>query len=68
MFKSIARKRRGRSNRGQGFTEYASIIAFVAAMIAMVFGMPQSMLANALSSAFGNMTSALNQLVSEVHM
>lgn len=56
------RARCNRSHSGQGFVEYAFVIAFVAVLIAMGLAWPQSSLANAISSAFKGATNALDGL------
>ncbi len=47
---------------GQGITEYGAILAFVALLIAVVFGAAHGTLQNAISAAFGNVASNLNSL------
>lgn len=54
---SITRKRRQRRASGQALTEYGSAIAFVAAITAMVFSMPRSSMANAISTAYQTVSS-----------
>ncbi len=58
------RKIRRRSERGQGITEYAAILAFVAGIIAMVYMFVPGNLAPALSSSFSSVVSSLNSLIS----
>jgi len=47
---------------GQGITEYGAILAFVALLIALVFGFANGTLAGAISSAFSSVVSQLNQI------
>lgn len=47
---------------GQGITEYGAILAFVALLIAVVFGFAQGALQSAISQAFSRVVSELNRL------
>ena len=47
---------------GQGITEYGAILAFVALLVAVVFGFAQGTLTAAISQAFSNVVSQLNRL------
>lgn len=47
---------------GQGITEYGAILAFVALLVAVVFGFAQGTLQSAISQAFSRVVSELNQL------
>ena len=47
---------------GQGITEYGAILAFVALLVAVVFGFAKGSLTAAISSAFSNVVQQLNQL------
>lgn len=58
-------KRKRRSQKGQGITEYGAIIAFVSVLIALVFAMTNGTLSDALSSAMSVIVSQLNNLSSE---
>jgi len=49
---------------GQGITEYGAIIAFVAIIIAITFGLSNGSLMPAVSQAFSSVTSQLNSLSS----
>ncbi len=49
---------------GQGITEYGAILAFVAILVALVFGITQGTLHNAISDAFSAVVSQLNNLSS----
>lgn len=48
----LEHSKKRRSRRGQGITEYACIIAFVAILVTLVFTVTQGKLALALSAAF----------------
>lgn len=58
-FKSFT-KRRNRS--GQGIVEYASMLAFVAVLAALVFAFAPGKLSPAVSAAFSVVISQLNNL------
>lgn len=47
---------------GQGITEYGAVLAFVALLVAVVFGFAQGSLRPALSQSFSTVVSQLNQL------
>ncbi len=47
---------------GQGITEYGAILAFVALLIAVVFGFAQGTLQSAISQSFSTIVSQLNRL------
>ncbi|MBX9720821.1 MAG: hypothetical protein K2X81_05470 [Candidatus Obscuribacterales bacterium] len=47
---------------GQGITEYGAILAFVALLVAVVFGFAQGTLQSAISQSFSSIVSQLNQL------
>lgn len=47
---------------GQGITEYGAILAFVALLVALVFGFAQGTLSQAISTAFSNVVNQLNRL------
>jgi len=55
-------KRLTNEESGQGITEYGAILAFVALLIALVFGFANGTLAGAISSAFSSVVSQLNQM------
>ncbi len=59
------RKGKKRRRKGQGITEYASIIAFVAILAALVFAYAPGKLAPALSSAFSQVGETLNNVSNE---
>lgn len=59
-FKSLTKRRYRRS--GQAITEYASMLAFVAVMVALVFAFAPGKLGPAVSAAFSAVTSQLNNL------
>lgn len=50
---------------GQGITEYGAILAFVALLVALVFGFAQGSLQTALSQSFSTIVSQLNKLNTE---
>lgn len=50
------------SEEGQGITEYGAIIAFVAVLVALTFGMASGSLEPALSKAFSAIVSQLNNM------
>lgn len=47
---------------GQGITEYGAILAFVALLVAVVFGFAQGTLQRAISQSFSTVISQLNRL------
>lgn len=47
---------------GQGITEYGAILAFVALLVAVVFGFAQGSLQSAISQAFSSVVAQLNRL------
>jgi Flp pilus assembly pilin Flp len=47
---------------GQGITEYGAILAFVAILVALVFGITKGALTGAISSAFSAVVGQLNNL------
>ncbi len=47
---------------GQGITEYGAILAFVALLVAVVFGFAQGTLQSAISQSFSTIVSQLNRL------
>ena len=47
---------------GQGITEYGAILAFVALLVAVVFGFAQGTLQSAISQSFSTVVSQLNRL------
>jgi Flp pilus assembly pilin Flp len=49
---------------GQGITEYGAILAFVAILVALVFGITKGALTSAISAAFSAVVSQLNNLSS----
>jgi Flp pilus assembly pilin Flp len=65
MFNQLTRKfklKKNRSASGQGITEYACLIAFIAILVALTFGLAKGNLQPAISSAFSSITSQLNQM------
>jgi Flp pilus assembly pilin Flp len=49
---------------GQGITEYGAILAFVAILVAVVFGITKGALTTAISSSFSAVVKQLNNLSS----
>lgn len=47
---------------GQGITEYGAILAFVAVLVAVVFGFANGALKTTLSTSFSTVVSQLNRL------
>lgn len=47
---------------GQGITEYGAILAFVALLVALVFGLTKGALTNAISASFSAVVKQLNDL------
>lgn len=47
---------------GQGITEYGAILAFVALLVAVVFGFAQGTLQSAISQSFSRIVSQLNRM------
>lgn len=47
---------------GQGITEYGAILAFVAVLVALVFGFAKGSLASSISAAFSAVIAQLNAL------
>ncbi|MDR3615191.1 MAG: hypothetical protein P4L53_16660 [Candidatus Obscuribacterales bacterium] len=60
----LRKKNRKRSKRGQGITEYGAMLAFVAIIVACVFGLTQSSLKKGVSGAYSSMATQLNNLSS----
>lgn len=56
--KSIKR----RSSKGQGITEYASVIAFVCVIIAMAFNFAHGSLFSGISNSYSSVSGNLDQL------
>ena len=54
-----------RDESGQGITEYGAILAFVAILVALVFGITKGALTSAISAAFSAVVSQLNALSSQ---
>jgi Flp pilus assembly pilin Flp len=66
MFKlTKMKKQRKRSSRGQGITEYAAMLAFVAILVALTFSVTNGKLSCALSAAFSAVSGQLNNLAKE---
>lgn len=57
----LRKRNRKRSQRGQGITEYGAMLAFVAILVACVFGV-QSALKSGVSGAYSSMAGQLNNL------
>lgn len=51
-----------RSEKGQGLTEYAAIIAFVAILVALTFGFTKGSLMPGVSSAFSAVAGTVNNM------
>lgn len=51
-----------RRRSGQGITEYAAILAFVALLVALVFAFAPTTLSGAISSAFSAVISQVNNM------
>jgi Flp pilus assembly pilin Flp len=49
---------------GQGITEYGAILAFVAILVALVFGITKGALTSSISAAFSAVVQQLNDLSS----
>jgi Flp pilus assembly pilin Flp len=49
---------------GQGITEYGAILAFVAILVALVFGITKGAMTQAISGAFSAVVLQLNNLTS----
>jgi Flp pilus assembly pilin Flp len=61
--KNLSRKQRlFKRSSGQGITEYAAILAFVALLVALVFAFAPSTLSGAVSAAFSSVISQLNNM------
>jgi len=59
-FNSLTRRRK--RNSGQGITEYAAMLAFVAVLVALVFAFAPGKLLPAVSAAFSSIVSQLNNM------
>ena len=57
-----SRRVRARKARGQGITEYGAMLAFVAVLVAMCFGIANGKLAASVSAAFSAVSGRLNAL------
>jgi len=53
---------KSRRRSGQGITEYAAILAFVALLVALVFAFAPSSLSGAISAAFSCVVSEINNM------
>lgn len=62
MLLNKLRRRRRRNQRGQSVTEYGSIVAFVAILVAMLFGISSGTLKAAISGAYSALATQLNNL------
>lgn len=51
-----------RDESGQGITEYGAVLAFVALLVAVVFGFARGALQSTLSQSFSTVVSQLNAL------
>jgi len=51
-----------RDENGQGITEYGAVLALVALVVALVFGIANSPLKNGVSAAYSAIASQLNNL------
>jgi Flp pilus assembly pilin Flp len=51
-----------RDERGQGLTEYAAVIAFVAILVAITFGFSKGSLMPAVSGAFSAVAAQVNEM------
>ena len=51
-----------RDESGQGITEYGAVLAFVALLVAVVFGFARGALQTTLSQSFSTVVSQLNAL------
>lgn len=51
-----------RDESGQGITEYGAVLAFVALLVAVVFGFARGALQTTLSQSFSTIVSQLNAL------
>jgi len=51
-----------KDENGQGITEYGAMLAFVAILVALVFGLTNGSLRGAICAAFSSVTSQLNNL------
>jgi Flp pilus assembly pilin Flp len=60
----LRKKNKKRSKRGQGITEYGAMLAFLAIIVATVFGLTQSSLKKGVSGAYSSMATQLNNLSS----
>jgi Flp pilus assembly pilin Flp len=61
--KTVSRKQRLlKRSSGQGITEYAAILAFVALLVALVFAFAPNTLSGAISAAFSAVCSHLNNM------
>jgi hypothetical protein len=66
MFKKLKRRKLPRGNRGQGITEYAVVIAFVAIIISLVFSITTGRLSLAISAAFSVVSGNLNNVTDSI--
>jgi Flp pilus assembly pilin Flp len=61
----LPNRKRHRSARGQGISEYGAMLAFVAILVALCFGITNGHLAGAVSAAFSSIATQLNNLSSD---
>jgi Flp pilus assembly pilin Flp len=66
MFLLPSRKRR-RTARGQGISEYGAMLAFVAILVALCFSITNGHLSGAVSAAFSSIANQLNAMSSTVN-
>lgn len=65
MILTIQKTKKKRGQSGQGITEYASIIAFVSVLVALVFAYAPGNLAPAMSATFSQVGETLNNVSNE---
>jgi hypothetical protein len=61
MYLLPSRKRR-RSARGQGISEYGAMLAFVAILVALCFSITNGRLTQAVSAAYSSISNQLNSM------
>jgi Flp pilus assembly pilin Flp len=63
----MSKRNKIRSRRGQGITEYATVIAFVCFIIAFAFSLARGTLFAAISDTYSNTASTLDRMNRAVH-
>jgi Flp pilus assembly pilin Flp len=63
----LPNRKRRRSKRGQGISEYGAMLAFVAILVSLCFSITNSSLKAAVSAAYSSISNQLNSLSSSAN-